>query len=213
MRASAIARIGGVGLLGLALVLAGTARVFDAELLDAAARCPGFWHWVGNELVLAAGWAVLVGAVWSVRSRVRRQPAFALLAVILLAALQVGLRAGVPAGPPIDFAQAADRHGHDLGAYQVAAGELVGRVVSQVPRRARVALIHDIADVYRLDLVSPRVPLFLFYLTCPRVYYLYEGRVPDCMELSREGIGWVLDLRGTDYRRRYVDARLERVNP
>jgi hypothetical protein len=197
----------------LLLLLALASRVGDARLLDAANDCPGLWAWVGRELALAAGWIGLAVAGWRFLPRILARPRVAVAAVLLLAAAQLGLRVRFPFKPPIDFSAAAARHGHDLGAYQIAAAALAARVMSVVPENGRVALVHDIPDVHRIERVGPRVPLFLFSVTAPRVYYLYEGEPPGGEALAREGIGWILDLRQTGYQTGFAGASLRRVRP
>jgi len=196
-------------LLSLALV----SRAWDARLLDAANDCPGFWTWVGRELALAAGWIVVAVAGWRFLPRILARPRVATVAILLLAGAQLGLRERFPFTPPIDFRAAAERHGHDLGAYQITAAELAARIMSVVPEDGRVALVHDIPDVDRIERVDPRVPLFLFFLTAPRVYYLYEGETPGREDLAREGIDWILDLRHTGYETGFTGGSLRRVLP
>lgn len=197
----------------LTVMAAASVGYFDAALLDYARQHPGFWSWILKEAVFTAIWVACGAMLWRLLPAVvhGHRSAFALVAVLVIC--QFGSARFVPRGAPIDWSASGRKLGHDPGAYMVAAGDLVRRVMARVPPRGRIAVVHDIEDIHKPESYTPDVPLFLFYLTAPRIFYFYRDRLPGREELAREGIGWTLDLRDTSYKTGYQGAELKVVTP
>jgi hypothetical protein len=180
-------------------------RTFDARWLGLGESNPAFWsqRQTAEWLAVAGGWAALLA--WIVVRRVGRPRLVVAVFLALTAVVQYLLQVYPPGGHQRMVQAALEQTDFDSGAFFAAAQDLFLRVAREVPPDARVAVIHRS--------VQPDLPVFLGFLLCPRVFYLFEEQTPPDDELQREGISWVLDVRPAHYRTGYRDAVVRRVRP